>query len=464
MLRLRVNTGIRFGVAAFLAGGPWIAAALHALTASTAIPLSILGGVVASYGTALWALGRHLRRVSGPNRAPLRGVMVAAVMIDLLALAVAVSLLGGVRSPFMTFYVIHVTLSCIVLSSGSAIAVTAVAFLLVVLQVALELSGMIAIPGAVHLELSTAVVTTGVYGTLFAAMAILVIPVVRWLRRSEAELRVRNLHLDRLSALRRDFLHVAVHNLRSPVGASLVHVQNLRAGLAGPVNERQSEWLDPVEHRLEGLLKLLQDMQTLGEIETDLLSERGEATDVNEVVGELVSDYQFEATTRNLQLTWEPAAGLPPVLAVPRLIREAVRNYVTNAFKFAPEGDTVTVRTRELTEGSERWVRVEVEDHGPGIPPDRLDKLFREFIRLPVIRGGERPPGSGLGLSITRRIAEVHGGSVGVESEPGKGSVFFLLLPPHRPRSGPDLRPGVEDAAPGAPEAPRSGRASAARR
>lgn len=437
VLRLRVNTAVRFGVAAALALGSRAAAAVALIPAEVAPPLGVLGLVVAGYGVALWALGRHFQNVL-PLRGvgPLRSLMVAAVVLDLLALAAAIALLGGARSPFMAFYLIHVTLSCILLPPGPAVAVTGVAFLLVVAQVGVAWSGLTPLlPGGAPepaLDGSGAIEVLGVYATLFVAIDVLVLPVVAWLRRTEGALRVRNLRLDRLSRLRRDFLHVAVHNLRAPAGASLLHVQNLRAGLAGPLTDRQGEWLDRIEERLDGLLHLLQDMQTLGEVETDLLAERAEVTSVNDVLEELVAEYRYEAGARGVRLEWQPGEDLPPVRVVPRLIREAVRNYLTNAFKFAPGGETVTVRTRAVPEGEQDWVRIEVEDEGPGIPSDRMERLFREFVRLPPVPGKPRPSGSGLGLSITRRIAEVHGGRIGAASEPNRGSVFHLLLPPAR--------------------------------
>jgi signal transduction histidine kinase len=111
------------------------------------------------------------------------------------------------------------------------------------------------------------------------------------------------------------------------------------------------------------------------------------------------------------------------VRGIARLLREALVNYVTNAIKYSGDGRTIVVRVRVQDDS----VRVEVQDDGPGISIDKQTHLFQEFVR--VSRGKGAEAGTGLGLSIVRRIAEAHGGQVGLESAPGQGSCFFLTLP-----------------------------------
>ena len=116
------------------------------------------------------------------------------------------------------------------------------------------------------------------------------------------------------------------------------------------------------------------------------------------------------------------------VFGVPRLLQESLTNYVDNAIKYTPAGGRITARVRSGE--SPAMFRVEVSDTGVGISREDQTRLFSEFTRLgrghPAVKG---VPGTGLGLSIVRRIVESHGGRVGVESEPGKGSTFWLELP-----------------------------------
>jgi signal transduction histidine kinase len=105
------------------------------------------------------------------------------------------------------------------------------------------------------------------------------------------------------------------------------------------------------------------------------------------------------------------------------------RNYVSNALKFSPDDGRVTVRA--LPENAKRW-RLEVEDRGDGIEPEKMDKLFHEFHQLDPDRTKKRE-GTGVGLALTKRIVEAQGGAVGVRSTPGQGSVFFAVLPRSTP-------------------------------
>lgn len=125
-----------------------------------------------------------------------------------------------------------------------------------------------------------------------------------------------------------------------------------------------------------------------------------------------------------LELEVQP--DLPTVEAMPRLLREAVVNYVTNAIKYTPEGGRIQIAGRRVDDS----IVIEVLDSGLGIPPDRLENVFEDFGRVESeLPDGTKPDGTGLGLSITKRIIEAHGGLVGVESVVGVGSRFRIVLP-----------------------------------
>jgi signal transduction histidine kinase len=112
------------------------------------------------------------------------------------------------------------------------------------------------------------------------------------------------------------------------------------------------------------------------------------------------------------------------VVLDPARFRQVLYNYLSNALKFTPEGGNIVVRT--TAEAADSF-RLEVEDTGIGIAPDQLGRLFLQFEQLDT--GGARPQGTGLGLALTRKIVEAQGGSVGVRSELGHGSVFHAVLP-----------------------------------
>ncbi len=129
--------------------------------------------------------------------------------------------------------------------------------------------------------------------------------------------------------------------------------------------------------------------------------------------------------------------GLPDVYIDPGRIKQVFYNLISNAIKFTPRGGLVRLTVR----ASERHLIVEVSDTGVGIAREDLPRLFREFEQLPQ-PGGVRPEGTGLGLALTRRLVELHGGKVEVESQLGKGSKFSVLLPLRSSEDGTTVRTG----------------------
>ncbi|NJD20172.1 MAG: HAMP domain-containing histidine kinase, partial [Gemmatimonadetes bacterium] len=224
-------------------------------------------------------------------------------------------------------------------------------------------------------------------------------------------------------------LRVAIHNLRSPVGASQMLMESLVAGMAGPLNPQQQDWALRIGRRMEGMQEMLQDLQVLGQLETEDVEKSAERLDLGDVLRDVVEDYGEQARAAGLELSVQEGEDVPEVRGIRRLLREAVVNYVTNAIKYAPRSGPVVLETKALVADRGPWARVEVRDRGPGIRAEDLPSLFQEFSRGTRRAGPDHPASSGLGLSIARKIVESHGGRVGVESEPGVGSAFWLELP-----------------------------------
>ncbi|MGD0094028.1 MAG: HAMP domain-containing sensor histidine kinase, partial [Planctomycetota bacterium] len=257
------------------------------------------------------------------------------------------------------------------------------------------------------------------------------------------------------SAMRRAFLHIALHDLKAPVGATVMLLENLASGLGGPLTGQQAHWTQRAQARLQELLAFIRDLGLLAELETSRVEALAGPVDLGALVRKVVEQHQDLAQQKRHSLRTEVAAGLPPVHGVERLLHEAVANYLTNAIKYTPDGGAIVARVLECgalapLSSSRPGVRVEVTDTGCGIAPADQGRLFNEFVRiapqaalecgpdesapLSASASGPRPPvapisGTGLGLSIVRRIAEAHGGRVGVLSQPGQGSTFFMELP-----------------------------------
>jgi signal transduction histidine kinase len=396
-----------------------------------------LSAAIALYNALAWTYFRSFRDAHAPDSAlpRLLAVTYGAVVLDYLALTAAVWLLGGGRSAFTAFYLLHVMVSCILLSRRAALTLTGTAYALLVAQVAVEWAGLArpwlprgAVASDEPLSGLHAVTLVLVHGLLFWLSAFLLLALVRSLRRYERRMRLANAELSRLSQQRKDFLHIAAHNLRAPLGAVTMLLESMRAGLAGPTTEKQQGWLDRCLRRLADLGEFMTSIETLTSLESDIIKTHFGPVRLPELAARLVEEYADVAAARHQQLRLELDAGVPPVVGHERLLQEAVVNYLTNALKYTPEGGHVVVRVLDRPPA----VRVEVCDDGPGIAAEDQGRLFQELVRIKDhTPEGRRVKGSGLGLSIVRRIALAHGGRTGVESEKGRGSTFFLELPAH---------------------------------
>lgn len=354
----------------------------------------------------------------------------ATILLDYLVLTFTIWQVGGSQSPFLAFYILHAIFASVMLSRRAAFAHAAAGYLMLTALVLGEWFGWLprhrplgAVFGGPENDFRVVWTLLFLYGLLMSATTYLATGLTARLRESERRLRDAVLRTERLADLRRSFLHVVVHDLRSPLGAVTTLLDNLSSELGGPLTPQQRQWTERADHRLRGALELLRGLQVLADLETESLANLMVSVDLQAIVQEVVEEYADLAQQRGQSLTAELPEGLPAVRGIARLLREALVNYVTNAIKYSGPGRTIVVRVR----AQDASVRMEVQDDGPGIPPEKQTQLFQEFVRVSKDRGAEA--GTGLGLSIVRRIAEAHGGQVGVQSAPGQGSCFFLTLP-----------------------------------
>ncbi len=217
------------------------------------------------------------------------------------------------------------------------------------------------------------------------------------------------------------FLAVATHDLRAPL-ASLRLIADMLAqpGRVNPDSRNLIEIMDRNVDAMEALVSNVLNASRLSHPGTSLNLEKFE---INGLIEDTLAGYFQLAIRRKVALdaNLSPEAGT--VLADRARLGQAITNLVGNALKFTPSGGTVLV----ASDGGEDWAEVSVSDTGPGLTAVDKDKLFTSFYR-----GSAEPahgdPSTGLGLYIVRRIAEAHGGTVGAEGEPGKGSLFFFRI------------------------------------
>jgi two-component system phosphate regulon sensor histidine kinase PhoR len=227
----------------------------------------------------------------------------------------------------------------------------------------------------------------------------------------------------RLEARRLDFYSMVAHDLRSPLTSILMRTELMLAGKRGPLAEEGACDLRKIENNVRSLVSLINDFLDLARFEgTGFKLERNEV-DLVDLVEEALEQYRPLADSHRIDLHLVRPAHPMVTSGDRQRLMQVISNLLANAVKFTPQRGRVVARI----ELSGNMITVGVEDTGPGIPPEAISALFQRYVR--VDRSVRKVEGTGLGLMIVREIVEAHGGSVGVDSEEGKGSRFWFRLP-----------------------------------
>ena len=227
-----------------------------------------------------------------------------------------------------------------------------------------------------------------------------------------------------LDQMKSDFVHQVSHELRAPLSAIKQQHTVILEGLAGEVTPKQQGLLRRAQDKIQGLLDMITDMLDVAKIESNRGVEEQVALKLTDIIEEAVTLMQPKAEEQGVSLKLELSPELPLVQAHARSMEEVFINLISNAINYSPDGGTVTVSTITHLE----YLEIRVRDTGIGIVPEEIPKIFDKFYRVkhPQTR---QVIGTGLGLSIVKGIIEAHRGSVEVESEPGIGTIFRVLLP-----------------------------------
>lgn len=247
---------------------------------------------------------------------------------------------------------------------------------------------------------------------------------LKLIARIEVE-RLQRSHIEALEeakAMQEQFLNMVSHELRMPLSNILGSLSFLEH-FGEETTPRQANYLNRIQRNATVLQGLVSDLLNAAQLRAGQFTIRSEEVALERVIAEVLADLHPLAENKQQRLVAAIDGDLPVVHGDRERLAQLLRNLVHNAIRYAPAGGHVTVRL--LRQGLA--VRCEVHDDGPGIPEDQRDLLFERFGRLE----GSQPGGIGLGLFIAKGLAEAHGGTIGVDSEPGQGSCFYFILPSH---------------------------------
>jgi signal transduction histidine kinase len=244
------------------------------------------------------------------------------------------------------------------------------------------------------------------------------------LRRKSDELEADNRRMQEAARLQSEFLANMSHELRTPLNAIIGFADLMHRGLAGPLDDQHREFMGDILTSSRHLLQLINDVLDLAKVESGTLVVVPQPVELARVIREVRDILRPLASGRNVEVELDLDAELGSVTADPVKLKQILYNYVSNALKFTPEGGRVMIRAELVGEA----FRVEVEDTGIGIANEDLRHLFVAFRQLDS-SATKRYQGTGLGLALSKRLAEAHGGKVGVRSQRGVGSTFWVELP-----------------------------------
>jgi len=221
-----------------------------------------------------------------------------------------------------------------------------------------------------------------------------------------------------------EFLANMSHELRTPLNAIIGFSDVLLEQVFGSLNEHQSQYVTDILDSGQHLLSLVNDILDLAKIESGTMDVERQQVALHELIDRTAHMFRERAVRHGIRLVCDVAPDLETIVADERRLKQLLFNLVGNAVKFTADGGKVSLRARRC----EKTVLISVADTGIGIAPDKQEKIFDTFYQVDSTLTKAKQ-GTGLGLALVRRIAEMHDGRVWVESEPGHGSEFFLELP-----------------------------------
>ena len=210
------------------------------------------------------------------------------------------------------------------------------------------------------------------------------------------------------------------HELRTPLAVQRANLEALQDGLYPLTMEN----LVPIMEQNQMLTRLVEELRTLAQTDYDTLALEKHPHNLAKLLEQIKENFKLQAARKNIKLTFSPPSSCPPVEVDARRMNQVINNLVQNAILHTPEGGEIIISLDCL----EKSLQISVRDTGPGISPEDLPHIFERFYRTDHSRAKDKG-GSGLGLTIAKRLVEAHGGTLTAQNHPAGGAVFKLNLP-----------------------------------
>ncbi|MFW5830891.1 MAG: sensor histidine kinase [Prolixibacteraceae bacterium] len=240
----------------------------------------------------------------------------------------------------------------------------------------------------------------------------------------QRELTRKNAELERLNELKNRFIGMAAHDLRNPLGVIINFSEFLQDELKEELSEQHLSFLQSIVNSSEFMLRLIEDLLDFSKIESGNIRLNFEEFDIVKKLEEIIENSNVLSKKKKIKVTFNASTDPVIIKADVHKITQVFQNLLDNAVKFSTEGSNTDV----TLENKKNKILVMVKDRGKGIAKKDQDKVFTPFTSI-ASKGTAGEKGTGLGMSIVKRIVDSHNGKIGLESEPGKGTTFFVELP-----------------------------------
>jgi signal transduction histidine kinase len=348
---------------------------------------------------------------------------------DVVLLTAAIYFTGGPTSPVIATYVIVIVVLSLLSNAGITLLAAALIVVAFAAMVVLEACGVLApvsflgAPGHAP-SAAFAAVSIGYCALVVGIPAWFSTATLRLLRAKEADLEQRTAQLISAATQRSQFVASMTHELRTPIHGVQGLADLIATGVYGPVTEKQSHAAASIKRSAQNLLSLVDDVLALTRAEAGRIDAHPGAVDVAQLVERVTASVSWMVGTKRLSLEVEVSGGLPDVKSDERWLAHVLVNLVANAVKFTPEGGVIRVSAVVRGEA----VVLSVIDTGIGIATEHRAQIFEPF------RQGEHGDtrgygGAGLGLALVARLTDLLGADVELDSTPGKGSTFRVVVP-----------------------------------
>ena len=354
----------------------------------------------------------------------------AQISFDLLSLAALIHFSGGIENPFIFYFIFHMIIASILLSRRASFLQATFAVFLFSIIVVSEYLGILqhyCLRGFItHTLHNNPAYIAGVSFVFISTLYIAVYmatSISNRLRERERSLKQANELLMEKDRIKSEYVLRVTHDIKEHLAAIQGCIEPVTGGITGSLNEKQMDLLQRADERTG---KLLFFVKALLEITRIKLSKElnMDYFSFRDALSESIANVSAKAKDKNISVNSIVEPTIDRIRAAREYIQEAITNLLANSVKYTPRNGKIDIRVSDKGNS----ILIEITDTGIGIPRNELPRLFEEFYRASNAKEVERD-GTGLGLSIAKQIIDRHNGKIWVESEEGKGSTFYIILP-----------------------------------